>query len=286
MAGLRPRLHRLAVLGGTFDRLHMGHYALLNAAFRAAREVKIGVTTAGYLRDHPKAVGRAIRPYPRRSRSLERWVRREFPGRPFEIVPLRNTIGGALRPDADLLVVSAGTVSGAQSILRLRAARGLPPMDLIVVPLERGADGIPISSSRIRRGEVTAEGKRRTPLRIAIASVGQAVDTAAAERWLQERLPEVPLRIRSTVIRRARLDAGRTGQSRARAAREVASPLSEVRLGVAPGRSAARGWVAGSTVDGRSADSGRGELPLLAAWRGVLRQLFPRSHARTSGAPR
>ena len=57
------RRFRLAVLGGTFDHLHIGHHALLASAFGVGDEVAIGVTTDRFVARHPKPVAGRMQPY-------------------------------------------------------------------------------------------------------------------------------------------------------------------------------------------------------------------------------
>ncbi|HEV2429804.1 MAG TPA: pantetheine-phosphate adenylyltransferase [Thermoplasmata archaeon] len=154
------------MLGGTFDRIHGGHLALLDAAFGRAREVGIGLTTASYLARHPKPFGQRIRPYEVRRRALVRLLSRRFPGRAYWIRPLDDPFGGAVAPGIDLLVVSEETAEGARRVNRRRAARGLPRLKIVLVPTVRGADGKPLAGRRIRSGEIDALGRRRRPLRI------------------------------------------------------------------------------------------------------------------------
>jgi len=156
-----PRF-RVAVLGGTFDGLHPGHRRLLKAAFAAASEVRIGLTTAEYLRIHPKPFGERIAPYRTRRNELLRYLRSAFPHRRFRVVPLRDGFGGAIQTGPDLLVVSAETVPGARKVNRERTRRGLPKLALQVIPLIRDRTGRPYSSRR-RRAREPAPHRPRAP---------------------------------------------------------------------------------------------------------------------------
>ncbi|MCI4370673.1 MAG: pantetheine-phosphate adenylyltransferase, partial [Thermoplasmata archaeon] len=155
---------RTAVLGGTFDRLHVGHAALLDAAVRSAEVVRIGLTTERYLAAHPKPLGPRIRPFAARRRALRRFLTRTYPGRPFEIVPLDDGVGRAAEPGVDVLVVSAETLEGAKAVNRLRRERHLPPVRLVVVPHVFATDLRAVTSRRIRAGQLTSNGRRVGPL--------------------------------------------------------------------------------------------------------------------------
>ena len=147
------RRARLAVLGGTFDRLHPGHRALLRAAFDGAEEVRIGITTPRYLARHPKPNADMIEPYAVRRRTLAQYLSRTYPGRRFRLVPLHDALGGAVRPGPDLLVISSGSVRGAAEVNRRRRALGLAPLTLRIVRLVRDRSGR-VYRSRRRRAQL------------------------------------------------------------------------------------------------------------------------------------
>lgn len=217
-----PRYAR-AVLGGTFDRLHVGHEALLATAFRLGRTVAIGLTTEAYLAAHPKPGARGIAPYRRRREALSRWLRRRFPGRSFSIVPLEDRFGGSVGPHVSLLVVSADTLGGGSAVNRERVRRGRRPVPVAIVPIVRADDLAPVSSRRIRSGEVDRNGR----LRVRVPLELWVNDPAAfpwATRAVRSALPRVRLTRRVVAI---------TGPTARR------PPPSGIRLEVVRGR---RGW--------------------------------------------
>ena len=156
------RRYRIAVLGGTFDRLHPGHRSLLRAAFRAADEVRIGLTTGGYLAEHPKPFGALIRPFAERRRELRAYLGRTFPGRRWRVVPLSDALGGSVDPGPDLLVVSSATRRAGAVVNRIRRRRALPPLAVVVVPMVRDAGGRPYASRRRRARDAGPGAARRT----------------------------------------------------------------------------------------------------------------------------
>jgi pantetheine-phosphate adenylyltransferase len=62
--------------------------------------------------------------------------------------------------DIAALVASAETAKKGDEINRLRCRNGLTQIDVITVDIVRADDGKPISSSRIRSGEIDAFGKK------------------------------------------------------------------------------------------------------------------------------
>lgn len=155
-----PRV-RVAVLGGTFDHLHAGHRALLEAAFRRAGEVRIGLTTDRFVRQERKPLARNVQRYAVRARYLKHFLRRRFPDKDWTVVPLRDRWGGSVGPGVDLIVLSEETRNAARTIATERQRRGLPRLDVVIVPLVRADDGRPIASRRIRAGQIDSEGRRR-----------------------------------------------------------------------------------------------------------------------------
>jgi pantetheine-phosphate adenylyltransferase len=166
--GARPPYARVAV-GGTFDRLHAGHRLLLAvSALASADALFIGVTD-GTLVANKK--GRApLQPYGVRAGAAAAFARSV--GRPggkggpssapltVETAPLLDPAEPtAAETDGRVgaLVVSAETVPGGVAIVEGRAARGLPPLDLIVVGLVGGGGGGSaagkISSTALRDAE-------------------------------------------------------------------------------------------------------------------------------------
>ncbi|MHB1932475.1 MAG: pantetheine-phosphate adenylyltransferase [Thermoplasmata archaeon] len=165
-------------MGGTFDRLHRGHERLLSVANRLGGELRVGLTTADYLRLHPKPDGDRIESYRRRRRHLLAWLTRHR-RRPYRIVPLRDGVGGALEADVTHLVVSEETRPAALKIQAMRRSRGLPLVQLVTVPLLRGEDALPIQSRRIRAGRIDRRG--RPPLRMPGQSRGRGTKPGADE---------------------------------------------------------------------------------------------------------
>jgi pantetheine-phosphate adenylyltransferase len=154
--------YRVAVLGGTFDRFHVGHQALLRRAFAIADTVGIGVTTPVYLARFPKPWPRRIQSYAERKRILARWLRAHYAAPRWWIAPLVEPFGRSVGPGVDVLVVSADTRAGGRAVNRERRRRGLPRLPVEIVPLKLAKDRRPIASRRIRAGEIDARGRPMT----------------------------------------------------------------------------------------------------------------------------
>ena len=186
------RRFRLAVLGGTFDHLHIGHHALLASAFRVGESVAIGLTTDRFVADHPKPDPARVQPFSVRRAALTRWVRRNFSGRRWRVVPLEDPFGRSLGPDVDALVVSRDTLVGGRAVNRERQRLGRAPIPLVVVPLALADDLEPVSSRRVRSGAIGTDGRRFTAIDVAISATDPR-DLRAAARAVRRVFPQARL---------------------------------------------------------------------------------------------
>ncbi len=144
-------------LGGTFDHFHKGHMKLIRRAFEISNYVIIGVTTD----ELASKLGKVdLEPYEKRKEKVEKFVKEEFSNSKFEVLPLDDPFGPILEDESIWgLVVSPETLHRGYEAALHREKSGLPPLDLFIVPFELAEDGLPISSTRIRKGEIDPHGK-------------------------------------------------------------------------------------------------------------------------------
>jgi pantetheine-phosphate adenylyltransferase len=98
-----------------------------------------------------------IQKYDERYAELEKFIQSEFDLERGSIFPIETREGGADKmKDLEALVVSdeIGVVQNAFDINQMRIDNGLRRFHIIIIPRVRTADGRPLSSSRLRRGEV------------------------------------------------------------------------------------------------------------------------------------
>jgi len=144
-------------VGGTFDALHRGHKILLRTAFRAGDRVLIGLSRNGFVRRLRKS--HHVDPYPRRKRELVHFLRKEGLADRFEIVPLDDPYGPTIVDSSvDAVIVSRMTKKTADKINTIRRRRGLKPLPVVSISMVLAEDFEPISSTRIRAGEIDREG--------------------------------------------------------------------------------------------------------------------------------
>jgi len=145
------------LVGGTFDQFHKGHRALIMKAFKVGKRVMIGLSSDQLARELRKNHNVAI--YEERLKDLRAFLRRQKVLERAKIVPLDTPYGITLSTTvADALVVSKETEPVGIDINKKRKASGLEPLELVVIDMIPAEDLVPISTTRIRRGEIDREG--------------------------------------------------------------------------------------------------------------------------------
>lgn len=143
-------------LGGTFDCLHRGHRAFLDFAFSKAAVVSIGITTDKFISSEKLNV----RLLKLRLFELNNYLRKNgFDGR-SKIILLDDVFGSAVSDTTiDGIAVTKLTQEGAALINKERTRLGLASLKVLVFPIVMSDDNKPISSSRIRLGEINRGGE-------------------------------------------------------------------------------------------------------------------------------
>jgi cytidyltransferase-like protein len=149
--------YKMVATGGTFDHLHRGHIALLARSFDAGDAVVIGVTSDAFALKEGKNPDQS---YEERVRLLKAFLHRDFPGRKYIITKLDDYFGpGIASPEVQAIVVTRETEKRVSIANALRKEKGYPPLKTVIVDLVLAGDSKPISSTRIRKGEIDAEGR-------------------------------------------------------------------------------------------------------------------------------
>jgi len=149
---------KVVAIGGTFDELHKGHKTLLKTAFAYGENVWIGLCTDEFAKKLRK--NHEIAPYEERVNELKRFLNDLGASNRAKIIPLSDSYGpAAISTEIDAIVVSKETEPRAREINVLRVRNGLKPLEIIVIDMVPAEDQIPISTTRIRRGEIDREGK-------------------------------------------------------------------------------------------------------------------------------
>lgn len=138
-------------VGGTFDKFHDGHKKLLSTAFEIGNKIEIGVTS-----DEFGGLKGDIDSCEERMSNLKSFFADKSD---FEVIPLNDPYGTTIYDsDFEAIVVSEETEPTAVEINEIRTSKGMDPLDIVIVSFVLAYDGNPISSTRIRRGEINQNG--------------------------------------------------------------------------------------------------------------------------------
>lgn len=144
------KYNKVAV-GGTFDKFHQGHRLLINKAFQIGDHVLIGVTS-----DEFGGMKGEIEPCNVRMSNLNSVLKNRSN---YILSKLEESYGVTVDDESiDAIVVSPETEPTAFKINQIRREKGMKPLDIITISMVLADDGKPISSTRIRRGEIDQVG--------------------------------------------------------------------------------------------------------------------------------
>lgn len=145
--------YEIVAVGGTFDHFHRGHEKLLNKAFEIGNYIMVGVTSNEFGGKKGN-----IEPCSKRMSELEEFLQK-FDSR-YTVKRLEEPYGPTVHdPQIDAIVVSRETEPVARKINEIRQEKGIKPLEIFVIDWVLAEDGKPISSTRIRKGEIDRNGK-------------------------------------------------------------------------------------------------------------------------------
>lgn len=157
IASIVPYKYASIAVGGTFDQIHSGHKALLKRSFDTSSQVIIGLTGDEYVASEGKIIQHD---FEQRKKQLLEYLVANYPNREYKITKLDARFGqGIFTKNIEAIAVSTETFPSVQAANEKRAKLGLPEMKIEVVPLVFAEDGMKISSTRIRAGEIDADGR-------------------------------------------------------------------------------------------------------------------------------
>ncbi len=149
---------RKVAVGGTFDELHRGHRVLLLKAFEIGERVLIGLCSDEFVKKLGKPHVTAS--YGERLTELAILLENLGVAAKAEIIPLNNPFGPTITDQCiEAIVVSDETKPTASQINERRSKRGLSPLAIITISMVPSEDCAPISTTRIRNGEIDREGR-------------------------------------------------------------------------------------------------------------------------------
>ena len=149
----------LVATGGTFDYIHIGHIKLLSTAFDISDHVIIGLTSDRFVKRF-KLNSNITYNDIRRLFNLKKNISLNFKDANYTIIKLEDEFGPVIHSSQiQAIVVSEETLVKVKQINEIRISNYLNPLRVIVVEIAKSSDGKPISSTRIRNGEIDDKGK-------------------------------------------------------------------------------------------------------------------------------
>ena len=148
----------MVAVGGTFDELHRGHRVLLLKAFEIGERVALGLCSDEFAKKLSKP--HITAPYEERLKELKAFLNDLGFSERAEIIPLNDPYGPTLAESLiEALVVSEETRPTALKINEKRRKTELPPLTIVTIKMVPAENCAPISTTRIRKGEIDREGR-------------------------------------------------------------------------------------------------------------------------------
>ena len=130
---------------------------MLLKAFEVGEQVVVGLCSDEFVKRMGKPHSTAS--YKQRLEDLKRFLSEHGFLERAEIIPLNDPYGVTLSKGCvEALVVSRETEPRALEINLKREKLGLPPLHIVVIEMVPSENHAPISTTRIRRGEIDREG--------------------------------------------------------------------------------------------------------------------------------
>lgn len=147
-------MYNKVFVGGTFDYFHKGHQLLIDKALEISKQVVVGITSDLYTSKHKHNISSFID----RKEFLKKTIHNNT-GK-ISFIEIEDALEPVVSDESyQAIVVSENTKNGADLINTNRKDNQLSVLDIITLPLVLAEDGKPISSTRIKNGEIDRKGK-------------------------------------------------------------------------------------------------------------------------------
>lgn len=146
-----------SILGGTFDRFHLGHKKLIDEALKNSEKVTIGIASESLYKN--KYLSNIIESYKTRLRSVEKYILSKYGTDRVEFIEINDIFGNSLTTqNIDAIFVTEDTYKNAELINSKRLELKLRPLEIVKVDFALSPDKKKITSDRIRKGEIDRNG--------------------------------------------------------------------------------------------------------------------------------
>lgn len=158
---LRP--HAEVCMGGTYDRLHVGHKLLLShAALVTSDRLFCGIMGPESLQK--KSLKEVMESMPTRRAVVHNFLESIKPTIKYEVEHIPNPYGPSITdPSFNAIVVSEETRSGGEACNKKRGAAGMPPMAVVGVDVVEG-DADDVVATGGKETKVSSSGQRKKTL--------------------------------------------------------------------------------------------------------------------------
>lgn len=149
--------YHLGILGGTFDRLHIGHQRLFDTAFAQSEQVIIGISRPVVYKH--KVLAENIEEYSVREKTVKNYLEKKHYLDRASLLPIENMYGNTLTErNIEAIFVTSENLPNVRKINQERKEMGFPELDIVTIDYVSGDDNRTISSERIRLGELDSSG--------------------------------------------------------------------------------------------------------------------------------
>jgi cytidyltransferase-like protein len=150
---------KLVACGGTFDLFHAGHKAFIKDVLDRSEKVVLGITGDAYVKNFKHNLD--IEAFEVRKTAVEEFLDSIRARDKVAIIEISTAYEPYLGTSHhyQAIVVTNQTKQAAKEINLKRQQNGIPRLEVVISLMKKAEDGGPISSTRIRNGEINRDGR-------------------------------------------------------------------------------------------------------------------------------